>query len=147
MHNCALLHVEDDDAAAFLFRMALDEAEIQTSVYRVSDGQSAMDFLRKAGAYRHARSPDLIVLDLNLPRLDGWTVLAELRKMEEFRSTPVVIGSSAPAFHNARKAHLAGAQRYVQKGFDFHSFVAEVKQCCAVYLSREQTPAGLWTEV
>ncbi|HMJ22054.1 MAG TPA: hypothetical protein VK513_09100, partial [Terriglobales bacterium] len=67
MERCSLLHVEDEDASAYLLRAALDAAGIGVSVYRVSDGEQALAFLNKSGVYQKARQPDLVVLDLNMP--------------------------------------------------------------------------------
>jgi len=61
-------------------RCALEEANISVSVYRVCDGEQALAFLRKVGQYDIARTPDLVLLDLNTPRLDGWTVLREMQQ-------------------------------------------------------------------
>src|SRR3954452_22356258 len=135
MEQCALLHVEDDDAAAFLFRLALDEAELQVSVYRVSDGEQALDVLRKRGRYQKARTPALIVVDLNMPRIDGWTVLAERQKDYALQSIPTIVLSTASAQQNASRAIAAGAQFYVEKPTDFDLFVQQVKTCCGPFLS------------
>jgi CheY-like chemotaxis protein len=69
MQTCALLHVEDADAVSF--RAALDEAGIAVSVYRVSNGEQALAFLNKSGDYELARRPAVVVLDLNMPEMDG----------------------------------------------------------------------------
>jgi chemotaxis family two-component system response regulator Rcp1 len=132
--ECCVLHVEDDDAAACLFRLALDKADIRTSVYRVTDGHHALDFLAKSGPYRTARSPDLIILDLNLPQVDGWTVLRELRKLDNCRSMPVIIISTTPRSVVEARALASGAQGYIEKGFSLDSFLAEVKERCGPFL-------------
>src|SRR5436305_9779340 len=114
MHRCTLLHVEDDDGAAFLFRLALEEASFTGSVYRVSDGEEALRFLRKADVYQSARTPKVVVLDLNLPKRDGWFVLAETQKDSALYSIPVVILSTAPAQENEQRALACGARAYFE---------------------------------
>jgi CheY-like chemotaxis protein len=135
MEQCAILHVEDDDAAAFLFRLALDQAEIPVSVYRVSDGGQALDFLRKTGCYEKARTPALLVLDLNMPRIDGWAILAERQKDHALKTIPVIVLSTAPACEARPKALAAGAQYYLEKPFEFDQLVQEVKMHCKPFLS------------
>src|SRR4051812_1870021 len=138
MDQCALLHVEDDDAAAFLFRLALDEAELPVSVYRVSDGQQALDFLRKTGRYQKARTPALLVLDLNMPRVNGWTVLAERQKDHALQSIPTLVLSTASAQQNEARAIAAGAQYYLEKPMNFDLLVRQVKTYCGLFLGSAQ---------
>src|SRR5436305_5951432 len=109
MHRCSLLHVEDDDAAAFLFRLALDEIGFTGSVYRVTNGEDALLFLRKSEAYKNARTPGLVVLDLNIPTRDGWSVLADRNRDPVLKQIPFVILSTAPAAKNEQKAITSGA--------------------------------------
>ena len=80
MDRCALLHIEDEDASACLVRYALEEAQIPVNVYRVSNGEEALSFLQKQGQYEIARTPNLVLLDLNMPRVDGWGVLHDMRQ-------------------------------------------------------------------
>jgi CheY-like chemotaxis protein len=134
MEQCALLHVEDDDASAFLFRLALDEAEIPASVYRVSDGEQALDFLRKTGRYQKARTPALLVLDLNLPKLDGWAILAERQKSRDLQAIPVLVLSTASAQQNQTRAFALGVQHYLEKPFDFDLLVQQARTYCGPFL-------------
>ncbi len=129
-----LLHVEDDDGSAFLFRAALDEAEITASVYRVSDPETALEFLLKQGQYERAGTPRVIVLDLTLPRHDGWWLLRQLRNDDGLRSIPVVIVSTEPSADTRPTALAAGAHAYIEKPFEFSVFVDEVKAICSPLL-------------
>lgn len=135
MDKCALLHVEDEDASAYLFRAALDEIGAAVSVYRVSDGEQALAFLNRSGAYCDAETPSLVVLDLNLPRIDGWRVLARIQASEPLRDIPVVILSTSSLQEDKRKALAMGAKRYIEKPRDFEVLVQEVKFACMNYLS------------
>jgi CheY-like chemotaxis protein len=130
MDKCVLLHVEDDDAAAFLFRSALDEAHMETSVYRVSTSEEAIKFLRKTSPYERARRPQLIVLDLRLPMRDGWFFLAQVKSDSDLLSIPVVVISIELASEYASRAFAAGAQAYIEKSYDFEVFVEQVKEAC-----------------
>lgn len=134
MHRCVLLHVEDDDGSAFLFRAALDEAEITASVYRVTDPETALAFLRKVGPYERAARPRIIVLDITLPRHDGWWLLRQIHADSELRSIPVVVVSTEPYAETRPAAIAAGARAYIEKPFDFTVFVEEVKAICSPLL-------------
>ena len=135
MERCALLHVEDEDASAFLFRAALDQAGVGVSVYRVSDGDQALAFLNKSGVYRMARRPDVIVLDLNMPRIDGWTVLSGIRANDRLQAIPVVVLSTSFRQEDQIRSLALGARRYVVKPRDFDRLVRDVESICSDLLA------------
>ena len=134
MQSCALLHVEDEDSSACLFRTALDYAGIAISVYRVSDGEQALAFLNRCGIYKMARRPELIVLDLNMPRVDGWTVLSNLQDSDDLQTIPVVVLSTSWQPEDQMRAFSLGARRYVVKPHDFKSLVELSASICAEFL-------------
>ena len=134
MHRCVILHVEDEDGSACLFRAALDEAGIGVSVYRVSDGEQALAFLHQAGIYRSARRPEVMVLDLNMPRVDGWTVLRSIKEERQLRDIPVVVLSTSHLPEDQARALLWGARRYVVKPNGFFDLVRAVESICAEFL-------------
>src|SRR5689334_19322847 len=86
-----LLHVEDDDGIAAVFHAAVEEAGIDATVSRVAGGEQALRYLRGAGLYSGAIRPDIVFLDLNMPGVDGWQVLVEMRANDNLRSIPVVV--------------------------------------------------------
>ncbi|MFL6449204.1 MAG: hypothetical protein ACJ746_16180 [Bryobacteraceae bacterium] len=108
-----LLHIEDDDAAPFLFRLALDEIGFTGTVYRVTNGEDALLFLGKSGAYQNARTPRLVVLDLNLPKRDGSFLLKRgdpfLKQLPVGRDRGLRI---APARRRIGPVASASAQAY-----------------------------------
>jgi len=131
---CSLLHVEDEDSSACLFRTALDYAGITVSVYRVSDGEQALAFLYRVGPYVTARRPELVVLDLNMPRVDGWTVLLKTRANDDLQKIPVVVLSTSSRSEDETRALSLGARRYVVKPPDFYGLVREVESICADFV-------------
>ena len=135
MSDCELLHIEDDPMAAYLFAAALEEARLAANICHFDEGEKALAFLESIRS-----TFSLIVLDLNLPRLDGWTVLKELRRRPNLQATPVVVVSTASKAFNEKRALEAGAQAYVEKLGDFEAFVADVKRCCGPYLNSR--PSG-----
>jgi chemotaxis family two-component system response regulator Rcp1 len=130
MDQRVLLYVEDEDAAVFLLETALKEAAIDVALYRVADGEEAMAFLRQTGNYGGMPRPNLILLDLNLPRKNGLEVLSEMRDCEEFRSLSVVVFTSSSLAVDKRKSLALGAQEYITKPASFDGFVAAVKTAC-----------------
>src|SRR5690348_550773 len=96
MHNCVLLHVEDDDGSAFLFRSAFDEAQITAGLYRVVSAEHALQFLRKVNPYERAKTPQLVVVDVTLPERDGFWLLTQIRNDPNLQCIPVVVVGVEP---------------------------------------------------
>jgi two-component system, chemotaxis family, response regulator Rcp1 len=130
-----LLHVEDEDGSAFLFRTAVREAGLPVLVFRVSNGEEALLFLRRTGPYTHAERPRLIVLDLNLPKIDGMAVLTRIRNDESLRNIPVVVLSTSSRPADKEKALALGARHYIVKPDSFDDLTNQVKSTCAAFLS------------
>ena len=130
-----VLHVEDEDGAAFLFRSAVREAGIAAIVFRVSNGEEALAFLRKAGPYANAERPQLMVLDLNLPKIDGLSVLSRMRNDESLKTIPVVVISTSARQADMDKAKLLGAKHYIVKPDSFEKLTEQVKEACADLLA------------
>ena len=135
------MHVEDDDSIAFLLRAALDEIGASISVYRVSDGEQALAFLHRSGVYQQAAPPELILLDINLPKVDGWEVLQEIQRNEILRTIPVIVCSASPRREDRERALSAGARRYVVKPAKFSLWLDEVKLALTSFLPALPDPA------
>src|SRR5262249_51806760 len=130
MHAPVMLYVEDEDAAVFLLETALKEAHIAVELHRVSNGEEALAFLNRSGAYQQAPRPDLVLLDLNLPRKGGLDVLSEMHGSETLSAMRVIVFTSS-ALANDRKRSLAlGAQDYITKPSSFDGFVSAIKTVC-----------------
>jgi CheY-like chemotaxis protein len=132
-----LLHVEDEDGSAFLFRNAVREAGLSVLVFRVSNGEEALAFLRKSGPYANAERPRLMVLDLNLPKIDGLSVLARMRNDESLKTIPVIVISTSSRPADMEKAKALGARHYIVKPDSFDKLTERVKETCADLLADE----------
>jgi two-component system, chemotaxis family, response regulator Rcp1 len=141
MKGRRLLHVEDDDSIAFLLRAALDEIGASISVYRVSDGEQALAFLHRSGVYQEAAPPELILLDINLPKMDGWEVLHAIQRNEGLRAIPVIVCSASPRKEDRERALSAGARRYVVKPAKFSLWLEEVKSALTSFLPALPDPS------
>ena len=127
MQRRVLLYVEDEEAAVYLFETTLRELGYDIQFHRVPDGEAAIAFLGKHGVYRDAPTPGLVLLDLNLPKVSGFEVLAHLQENAVLNSIPVVIFTSS-ARHVDRVRSLAlGARRFITKPASLDSFIAVVK--------------------
>ena len=122
-----ILLVEDNVRDARLAEETLKESRINNRLYHVEDGVEAMQFLRRQGEYAHAPHPDLVLLDLNLPRKDGREVLAEIKEDPELRLIPVVVLTTSEAERDLVKTYDLHANAYVVKPIDFNRFIEVVQ--------------------
>jgi CheY-like chemotaxis protein len=131
MGERVLLYVEDEDSAVYLLETALKEAKIRVDLYRVSDGEEALAFLNQSGAYRDSPRPDLVLLDLNLPRKSGLEVLSEMQGSEGLRPLPVIVFTSSIRAADRTKSLALGAQEYITKPSSFEGFIEAIKTACS----------------
>lgn len=122
-----ILLVEDSRADVLITREALTEARLLNTLHVARDGVEAMDFLHKRGQYTSARRPDLILLDLNLPRKNGREVLAEIKADDNLKSIPVVVLTTSSAEEDIIKSYNLHANCYVVKPVGFENFLAAVQ--------------------
>jgi CheY-like chemotaxis protein len=118
-----ILLVEDNPGDVRLAKEALKECKIDNTVYVVQDGIEAMAFLRKEGQHEKAPRPDLILLDLNLPRKSGREVLAEVKTDPELKRIPIVIMTVSRDEEDVLKAYNLHANCYITKPIDFGQFI------------------------
>ncbi|BAY74068.1 response regulator receiver protein [Nostoc linckia NIES-25] len=122
-----VLLVEDNPGDAQLTRIALEDSKISIHLNVVEDGVEAMAFLRKQEKYVEAAHPDIVLLDLNLPKKDGREVLAEIKADENLKRIPVVVLTTSQAEEDILKAYNLSANCYITKPVDFDQFVKIVK--------------------
>jgi CheY-like chemotaxis protein len=122
-----VLLVEDNPADVRLTREALKEAKVLNALHIVEDGMAALDFLRKQGQYASSPVPDLILLDLNLPKKDGREVLAEIKKDENLKQIPVVVLTTSRAEEDVVRSYNLHANAYVTKPVDLKQFLEVIR--------------------
>jgi CheY-like chemotaxis protein len=122
-----LLYIEDDDAAYFLVEIALREADPRIELFQASDGEEALAFLRQSGSYEGTPRPDLILLDLNLPKKDGFEVLRSLKASESLRSIPVIVFTTSSRASDRDDSLALGAQEYIVKPPTLNALMEAVK--------------------
>lgn len=136
-----ILVVEDNPGDARLIMEVLKTNKIHNSLTIVSDGVEAMDFLNRRGEYHSSPRPDLIFLDLNLPRKDGREVLAELKNDENLKQIPVVVMTMSQAEEDILKSYSLHANCYVTKPIDLDQFVKVVESIEEFWFSLVKLPS------
>jgi two-component system, chemotaxis family, response regulator Rcp1 len=122
-----ILLVEDNPGSVRLTQEALTDGKLHHHMNAVEDGVEAMEYLRREGRYAGAPRPDLILLDLNLPRKDGREVLAEIKRDESLKTIPVVILTTSAAEEDIIKSYKLNANCYITKPVDLEQFIKVVK--------------------
>ena len=136
-----VLLVEDSPGDVALTVEALREARVETKLHVVRNGEDALSFLSREGAYAEAPKPDLVLLDLNLPRKSGREVLAEMKADERLRRIPVVILSTSTNEDDISAAYDLAANCYVAKPVDLDEFVNVIRAIDDFWLSFVRLPA------
>jgi len=135
-----VLLVEDDPADVLLIEEAFADNKVRNRLHRVADGVEAIQFLRREGEYADAPHPDLILLDLNLPRKDGREVLAEIKEDEDLRQIHVVVLTTSKAEEDVLRSYKLHANAYVTKPVDFDRFIDVVRQIDEFFVTVVKLP-------
>ena len=122
-----ILLVEDNPADVLLMQEAFSESTIVEAIHVAIDGEQALDFVNKRGDFAQAVTPDLILLDLNLPKIDGREVLTELNKSDDLRRIPVIVLSSSKVEKDIMESYDNSANCYIVKPIELEKFVKIVE--------------------
>lgn len=145
MRSLRILLVEDNPDHAMLVERGITEGEGRAQVQVVGDGEEALSYLRRQGAWSDPETsprPHLILLDLRLPRLDGFHVLRAIKGAPELRAIPVVILTTSEATPDMKKAYALHANSYLVKPTDFDRFVALMRDVESYWLGWNRESAG-----
>jgi two-component system response regulator len=135
-----ILLVEDDPGDVLITREAFAENKVRNELSVVSDGESAMRFLRREGEFAAAPRPDLILLDLNLPRKAGHEVLEEIKSDADLQRIPVVVLTTSDAEEDILRSYELHANAYVTKPVDFDRFLTVVRQIDEFFVTVVKLP-------
>jgi CheY-like chemotaxis protein len=136
--ECQAVHVllvEDDPGDVLMTREAFEYHKLRNVLHVVTDGEQALQFLRRAGDYADAPRPGLILLDLNLPRVDGLEVLAEIKADPVLKIIPVVILTTSQAHEDILRSYALHANAYVSKPVDFERFMEAIRQIDSFFVT------------
>lgn len=135
-----ILLVEDNEGDIVLTTQALKKANVTNGINVAKDGDEAIKYLRKEGKYENAETPDLILLDINLPKMDGMEVLAEIKKDEILKCIPVVILTTSDSENDIVKSYNNHANCYITKPVDFRKFMEVVEMIKEFWISIVKLP-------
>ncbi|GAB3272350.1 response regulator [Kineosporia babensis] len=136
----AVLLVEDDPGDVLMAREALEETGVTSRLNVVGDGSEALDFLYRRPPYQDAQLPDLILLDLNLPKMHGREVLQVVKEDAGLRQIPVVVLTTSEAEEDVLRSYDLHANAYVTKPVDFERFISVVRQIDDFFVSVVRLP-------
>lgn len=137
-----ILLVEDNAGDVQLTREAFEEAKVRNRLHVVSDGVEALQFLRQEGAFAAQPRPDLVLLDLNLPRKSGLEVLTEIKQDPELRQIPVVVLTTSQAEADIAQSYNRYANAYITKPVDLDKFLEVVRSLEHFWLAVVRLPTG-----
>jgi CheY-like chemotaxis protein len=135
-----VLLVDDDPGDTLMIREAFEHNKVKNTLESVADGVQAMQYLRREGEYANAPRPDLILLDLNLPRKDGREVLAEIKSDPQLATIPVVVLTTSNAEEDVLRSYQLHANAYVTKPVDFERFIEVVRQIDEFFVTVVKLP-------
>ena len=126
-----ILLVEDNPDDIIIAKRAFTKGRIRNKLYVVHDGEEAIDFLKKRGEFKDAPTPALVLLDLKMPKVDGFEVLKEIKSDENLKSIPIIVLTSSERDGDIERAYQLGCNSYIVKPVNFENFiktVIEIKQ-------------------
>lgn len=135
-----ILLVEDNPGDVRLTREALRGARVANDLRVVGDGEEAIEYLRRRGRYVDAPRPDIVLLDLNLPRLDGRDVLVDIKSDPELASIPIIVLTSSSAERDIQSAYELHANCYISKPVNFTEFLEAVRSLEGFWLRIVRLP-------
>jgi two-component system response regulator len=138
-----ILLVEDSPSDVAMIVAALREGHIASDMYVATDGEEALEYLFRRGAFREVPRPDLILLDLNLPKKDGRDVLAEVKANDDLKVIPVVVLTTSAAESDVLHMYQLHANSYITKPVGFDQFLSAIQQIEDFWLSRARLSDGV----
>lgn len=138
--NLELMLIEDNPAEIMLMEEILAEAGVTLELRLVSDGEAALEYLRRQGRFVAASRPDLIMLDLNLPGLDGRQVLREIKEDPDLRAIPVIILTTSQAEEDIQQCYQLQANCYITKPVSLEAFIEVIRSIESFWLHTVKLP-------
>ena len=137
-----ILLVEDNEDDIILTLESFDEIDAATITHVVRDGEEAVSFLRRTGSHVNAPRPNLIVMDINMPKMNGFEVLDNIKGDPSLRQIPVVILTTSDRFEDINRAYQLGASSYIPKPVGFDNFVSVAQQFSTYWSEVSRIPLG-----
>jgi len=142
-NNRNILLIEDNDVDSILVKNALLQSNSTCNISICNEGAEAMMYLRREGKYVEAKRPDLIILDLKLPKLNGYDVLTFVKSNKNTKCIPVIILTTSEMLHDINKSYLNRANCYITKPINFDEFIKTLKIVNNFWLNVAKLPPNL----
>ena len=139
-HIIEILLLEDEAADAYLVKIALKENKILARLHHVDDGREGLSFLQQKGEYSQMPRPDLILLDLNMPRMNGYEFLAAVKNDERFKSIPIVVLTTSDVESDVVSAYQLGAASYITKPTGIDQFMSMINKISEYWMEIVRLP-------
>lgn len=124
--NYPILMAEDNQDDIIITKRAWKKGQIKNDLYIVNNGEEALDFVFKRGSYADAPTPAIMLLDLKMPRMDGFEVLESLKKSEQYKKIPIIVLTTSEREQDIKKAYNLGCNSYIVKPVNFENFIKSV---------------------
>lgn len=134
-----ILLVEDNEGDIFLTKEAFEDGKIRNDIIVVRDGVEAIDFLNKANGYKNARTPDIVLMDLNLPKKNGQEVLKYIRENNALKKLPVIMLTTSSSENDKQESYKNSATHYLTKPFETSSFLGAISKIETFFISIEKS--------
>lgn len=128
-----ILMAEDSPSDAALAKEAFKNGKLLNELVIVGDGEECIEYLKKEGQYKDATRPDVLLLDLNMPKKNGLEVLADIKKNDDLKTIPVIILTTSESEHDIIKSYQLQASTYITKPVEFENFLEVAKQIKEFY--------------
>lgn len=135
-----ILLVEDNVDDILITKRAMEKGQIRNKLYITHDGEEALDFLKKQGKHENAPTPTLILLDLKMPKLDGFGVLKAVKNDENLKSIPIIVLTSSERDKDIELAYKLGANNYIMKPVNFDNFIKTIISIKYYWLTISKIP-------
>lgn len=135
-----ILLVEDNPDDVFITKRAWKKGQIKNELYVVNDGEEALKLLHKDEEYLDVQTPCLILLDLKMPKMDGFQVLKNVKNDDELKSIPVIVLTSSDRINDIEQAYQLGCNSYIVKPVDFNKFLNAIIQIESYWLTISKVP-------
>ncbi len=139
-HTIEVLLLEDEPADAYLVKIAFKNNKIFAKLHHVLDGREGLFFLQQQGDFHNAPRPDLILLDLNMPRMNGYEFLAAVKNDERFKGIPVIVLSTSDIERDVQNSYQLGAASYVIKPTGMEQFSSVINELCDYWMNLVRLP-------
>jgi two-component system, chemotaxis family, response regulator Rcp1 len=141
-HRAVILMAEDDADHVFLMREAFAEAKLRIDLHHVESGDQCLAFLRRQPPYENAPRPDLLLLDLHMPRVDGYEVMQQIAADPALRMLTVIVLTTSASPADVDRMYALGCKSYLTKPVDFEAFAAAIKQLTDYWFDLVILPGG-----